>query len=139
MKIVIISDTHGWHDDVVLPEGEVLIHCGDMLDGFSRGGVPVGEVDIGLVPNLLKRFCAQVAITIVSLNAAIKREILSFPMPRSSWTKVLYTKACVFGRRPGFPTWKGGRFISSTVLWRSTGQKFQRERMYSLRTPLLAA
>jgi predicted phosphodiesterase len=30
MKIVIISDTHRKHDLVHLPEGDVLIHCGDV-------------------------------------------------------------------------------------------------------------
>jgi len=34
MKLVIISDTHGRHDDVELPEGDILIHCGDVS---SRG------------------------------------------------------------------------------------------------------
>lgn len=28
-KLVIISDTHEKHDKIVLPEGDVLIHCGD--------------------------------------------------------------------------------------------------------------
>lgn len=35
MKLVIISDTHEKHDKVVLPEGDVLIHCGD----FTYQGV----------------------------------------------------------------------------------------------------
>ena len=29
MKIVIISDTHGLHDDLPPIEGDLLIHCGD--------------------------------------------------------------------------------------------------------------
>lgn len=29
MRIVIISDTHERHDKITLPEGDVLIHCGD--------------------------------------------------------------------------------------------------------------
>ncbi len=29
MKLVIISDTHNLHDKITLPEGDVLIHCGD--------------------------------------------------------------------------------------------------------------
>lgn len=29
MKLVIISDTHNLHDHITLPEGDVLIHCGD--------------------------------------------------------------------------------------------------------------
>lgn len=30
MKIVFISDTHGFHGKLTLPEGDVLIHCGDV-------------------------------------------------------------------------------------------------------------
>lgn len=36
MKLVIISDTHTLHDQIELPEGDLLIHCGDFC---SRGSV----------------------------------------------------------------------------------------------------
>jgi len=29
MKIVVVSDTHGRHDELGLLSGDVLIHCGD--------------------------------------------------------------------------------------------------------------
>lgn len=29
MKVVIIADTHGFHEDLVVPDGDVLVHCGD--------------------------------------------------------------------------------------------------------------
>lgn len=29
MKIIFISDTHGSHEDLVIPDGDMLIHCGD--------------------------------------------------------------------------------------------------------------
>lgn len=29
MKLVVISDTHGQHDKLTIPECDVLIHCGD--------------------------------------------------------------------------------------------------------------
>ncbi|KAG2373286.1 hypothetical protein C9374_012275 [Naegleria lovaniensis] len=32
VKFVVISDTHNKHDMLNLPEGDVLIHCGDMSD-----------------------------------------------------------------------------------------------------------
>lgn len=32
MKIVCISDTHGLHDSVIVPEGDVLIHAGDFTN-----------------------------------------------------------------------------------------------------------
>ena len=37
MKIVFISDTHGKHDELKLPEGDMLIHAGDVS---SRGTLP---------------------------------------------------------------------------------------------------
>lgn len=36
MKIVCISDTHGEHDAVTLPEGDVLVHAGDITAHGSR-------------------------------------------------------------------------------------------------------
>jgi len=30
MKLVIISDTHGMHEKVTIPDGDVFIHCGDV-------------------------------------------------------------------------------------------------------------
>jgi len=34
MKIVIVSDTHGMHDEIDIPDGDVLIHAGD----FTQNG-----------------------------------------------------------------------------------------------------
>lgn len=35
-KIVSLSDTHGSHFGIKVPDGDILIHCGDIS---SRGGV----------------------------------------------------------------------------------------------------
>ncbi|HNC86640.1 MAG TPA: metallophosphoesterase, partial [Agitococcus sp.] len=32
LKIVVISDTHGLHDLLTIPDGDILIHCGDMTE-----------------------------------------------------------------------------------------------------------
>lgn len=37
MNIVCISDTHMQHTDVILPEGDMLIHAGDMLNKGNIG------------------------------------------------------------------------------------------------------
>lgn len=37
MKVICISDTHGLHKEVALPEGDLLIHAGDVT---SRGTLP---------------------------------------------------------------------------------------------------
>lgn len=39
MKIVAISDTHGCHEDLDLPDGDVLVHSGD----FCRWGIDLDE------------------------------------------------------------------------------------------------
>lgn len=36
MKFVVIADTHGFHRDLELPQGDVLIHAGDISDQGSK-------------------------------------------------------------------------------------------------------
>lgn len=42
MKIIVISDTHNKHNNVELPEGDILVHCGDAtnqkyeFEGFAK-------------------------------------------------------------------------------------------------------
>lgn len=38
MKLVLISDTHGKHADLTLPDGNVLIHAGDFSEGSGSSG-----------------------------------------------------------------------------------------------------
>ena len=40
-----ISDTHGMHDDLGRLSGDVLIHCGDFEDLFSRSSDELDEAD----------------------------------------------------------------------------------------------
>ena len=35
MRLVVISDTHGFHVGMPIPEGDVLVHCGDWTRGFG--------------------------------------------------------------------------------------------------------
>jgi Icc-related predicted phosphoesterase len=37
LKLVFVSDTHGLHDQLVMPDGDILVHCGDAT---NRGTVP---------------------------------------------------------------------------------------------------
>ena len=39
MQLVIISDTHGRHNSVNIPAGDVLIHCGDVCGRTSESSV----------------------------------------------------------------------------------------------------
>lgn len=35
MRLVVVSDTHGFHVGMDLPDGDVLIHCGDWTRGYG--------------------------------------------------------------------------------------------------------
>ncbi|SFX55518.1 metallophosphatase domain-containing protein [Marinospirillum alkaliphilum] len=35
MRLVLVSDTHGRHEELVLPEGDCLIHAGDFSSGWQ--------------------------------------------------------------------------------------------------------
>ena len=45
MKITVISDTHNQHAELGRLRGDVLIHCGDMLDLFNRSADDLQRVD----------------------------------------------------------------------------------------------
>ncbi|MGC4017104.1 MAG: metallophosphatase domain-containing protein [Luteolibacter sp.] len=45
MRICLIADTHGKHDELPLPEADLLIHCGDMCDWGDPRPDPLGEMD----------------------------------------------------------------------------------------------
>lgn len=45
MKVVIISDTHGQHEDLGQLNGDVLIHCGDMCADFSDDPGELERID----------------------------------------------------------------------------------------------
>ncbi len=45
MRLVIVSDTHGDHDQLGVLEGDVLIHCGDGCEGRGRSDEAVTRLD----------------------------------------------------------------------------------------------
>lgn len=45
VSVTIISDTHAMHGSLSLPGGDILIHCGDMLDLFDRDASALRELD----------------------------------------------------------------------------------------------
>jgi len=45
MQLVVISDTHGKHEELGSLEGDVLVHCGDFCDGFRRDPRDLERVD----------------------------------------------------------------------------------------------
>lgn len=45
MRIVIVSDTHGSHEELGTLSGDVLIHCGDFCDGFNPNRSDIDNTD----------------------------------------------------------------------------------------------
>jgi Icc-related predicted phosphoesterase len=45
MRLVIISDTHGRHEELGVLQGDVLIHCGDFCHGFHEDPRAVESLD----------------------------------------------------------------------------------------------
>ena len=45
MRLVIISDTHGKHEELGVLSGDVLIHCGDFCDGFKVDEAALRRID----------------------------------------------------------------------------------------------
>jgi hypothetical protein len=51
MKIIIISDTHSLHDQVKVPDGDVLIHCGDFTGGGTVRDLIAFNAWLGKLPH----------------------------------------------------------------------------------------
>jgi Icc-related predicted phosphoesterase len=45
MRIVVVSDTHGKHEELGTLYGDVLIHCGDMFNAFSQEPQSILDLD----------------------------------------------------------------------------------------------
>ena len=45
MRIVLISDTHGKHEELGMLSGDVLIHCGDFCHGYKNDGAQLAAMD----------------------------------------------------------------------------------------------
>lgn len=45
MKVVIVSDTHGRHDELGVLSGDVLIHCGDVCLGYDPDDSQIEAID----------------------------------------------------------------------------------------------
>ncbi len=45
MRLVVVSDTHEKHDELGVLERDVLIHCGDVCDGFRKDPEAVESID----------------------------------------------------------------------------------------------
>jgi Icc-related predicted phosphoesterase len=51
VKIICLSDTHGYHDEVVIPDGDILIHCGDYSARGSLKDITKFALWLGTLPH----------------------------------------------------------------------------------------
>ena len=54
MKIVVISDTHNLHNKITVPDGDLLIHCGDFSGRGSVKEVTTFNSFLGTLPHAKK-------------------------------------------------------------------------------------
>jgi len=58
MKIVVISDTHFMHERIAIPDGDVLVHCGDSLGQGSLEELEALDQFLGTLPHAHKLLIA---------------------------------------------------------------------------------
>jgi Icc-related predicted phosphoesterase len=54
MKLVLVSDTHFWHDALDIPDGDVLLHAGDLTRHGTLADVEVFNDYLGTLPHAHK-------------------------------------------------------------------------------------
>ena len=76
-KIVIISDTHGMHRKVKIPDGDILLHCGDALNHGTLNELPDFNNWLGELPHKHKIIIAGNHDAIFSDMPTIAKEMLT--------------------------------------------------------------
>lgn len=76
MKIVCISDTHGKHEQVDLPEGDILIHAGDISDRGETWQVESFLHWFSAQPHTYKVFIAGNHDFLAERNSILFRELI---------------------------------------------------------------
>ena len=56
IRVVVVSDTHNLHDHVDVPNGDVLLHCGDMTNKGTAGELTAFNDWLGTLPHPHKFF-----------------------------------------------------------------------------------
>ena len=58
MRLVCLSDTHNLHDDIAIPDGDILIHAGDLTDTGLLKNVNTQLEILSKLPHKYKIFIA---------------------------------------------------------------------------------
>ncbi|MGE0487941.1 MAG: metallophosphoesterase [Vulcanimicrobiota bacterium] len=57
-RVVCLSDTHSLHEQVEVPEGDILLHAGDLCNHGTKGEVKAFDAWLGRQPHRHKLFIA---------------------------------------------------------------------------------
>jgi len=76
MRIVVFSDTEGKHDQVVVPDGDVLIFAGDMSRTGSAVAIEVFDRWLGTLPHATKLAIVDNHDTLPERNPGVGRLLL---------------------------------------------------------------
>ena len=110
MRIVVISDTHGGHEELGVLDGDVLIHCGDVEHLFRVDPRAVGKIDDWFGRQHFERIFVIGGNHDLGIEAMV-RDGLS-PLANATW---LHDRAEVF---------KGIRFYGSSWVPMLDGHAF---------------
>lgn len=77
MKLVVISDTHNRHAEIVVPDGDVLIHCGDATGRGTIAEMAAFNAWMGSLPHATKIYVPGNHDALPETNEMLAREIMS--------------------------------------------------------------
>src|ERR1700689_4725843 len=76
MRLVLMSDSHTYHDQVEVPDGDILIHCGDATFGGERKEIVEFNRWLGKLPHPNKLFVAGNHDFMFEENESLAKEYL---------------------------------------------------------------
>lgn len=77
MKLVFLSDTHSQHDQIEVPEGDILIHCGDALGRGTVSDTIKFNAWLGALPHKYKIFVPGNHDELFEVNEGYARELMT--------------------------------------------------------------
>ncbi|MCI0387474.1 MAG: metallophosphatase domain-containing protein [Acidobacteria bacterium] len=77
IRIVAISDTHSRHQRINVPEGDILIHAGDVTMAGGVAEIAAFDNWLGTLPHPVKLFCAGNHDLLFERNPALARSLIT--------------------------------------------------------------
>ena len=77
IRIVAISDTHSRHQQINVPDGDILIHAGDATMAGGVAEIAAFDHWLGTLPHPVKLFCAGNHDLLFERNPALARGLIT--------------------------------------------------------------